>query len=62
MSKVKLKAPEGVTSASWEGVEYPVGKNGVVEVPSESLLTLYGFGFGNVPEDEKPAKAQKVAE
>lgn len=62
MSKVKLKAPEGVTSASWEGVEYPVGKNGVVEVPSESLLTLYGFSFGNVPEDEKPVKAPKAAE
>ena len=60
MSKIRLVAPEGVTSASWGGQEYPVDDNGVCEVPSDAALTLYGFGFGNAP--AAPAKPETAAE
>ena len=60
MSKIKLVAPEGVTSASWNGEEYPVDDNGVCEVPSDAALTLYSFGFGNAP--AAPAKPETAAE
>lgn len=60
MSKIRLVAPEGVTSASWAGEEYKVDENGVCEVPAEAALTLYGFGFGNAP--AAPAKPETAAE
>jgi hypothetical protein len=65
MSKIRLVAPEGVTSTSWAGEEYKVDENGVCEVPSDAALTLYGFGFGNAPaKPETPAekKAREKAE
>lgn len=60
MDKIKLVPPEGVTSASFGGVEYPVDKDGICEVPAEAALTLYGFGFGNAP--AAPAKPETAAE
>lgn len=60
MDKIKLVPPEGVTSASFGGVEYPVDKDGVCEVPTEAALTLYGFGFGNAP--AAPVKPETAAE
>lgn len=58
--KIKLVPPEGVTSASWDGQEYKVDKDGICEVPAEAALTLYGFGFGNAP--AAPAKPETAAE
>lgn len=55
MSKIKLVPPEGVTCASFDGVEYPVDKNGCCEVPAEAALQLYQFGFVNAPEKAEAA-------
>lgn len=52
---VKLVAPAGVTSASFDGVEYKVDKKGYVEVPVAATLQLYSFGFGNAPAEAAPA-------
>ena len=60
MDTIKLVAPEGVTSASFEGQQYDVAEDGTVTVPAEAALQLYGFGFGNAPASE-PSKAEKVA-
>lgn len=62
MSKIRLVAPEGVTSASWGGEEYKVDENGVCEVPSDAALTLYGFGFGNAPAKPETAAEKKARE
>ena len=44
--KIKMKAPEGVSSATIEGHEYEVPKNGVITVISETHLeTLKRHGF-----------------
>jgi len=40
----KLKAPEGVTSASFGGEEFTV-KKGVVTVPDEAAAALCELGF-----------------
>ena len=59
MSKtIHLVPPDGVTAASFAGVEYPV-EHGVCEVPTEAALILYGFGFGNATAEqiETAAKA-----
>jgi hypothetical protein len=42
---MKLKAPEGVTSASVAGGAFDVDKNGFVEVPDELCIHLFQFGF-----------------
>jgi hypothetical protein len=61
--KINLVPPEGVTSASFEGVEYPVDENGICEVPTAAALTLYGFGFDNAPAvPEEPAKPETAAQ
>ena len=60
MNTIKLKAPDGVTSASVEGQQFDVAEDGTVDVPAELALQLYGFGFGNAPQTE-PTKAEKVA-
>jgi len=57
METIKLLAPDGVTAASFGGQEYPVDADGIVTVPVEASLTLYGFGYGNAPED-KPVRAR----
>lgn len=62
MSKIKLVAPEGVTSASWKGAEYHVGEGGICEVPAEAAMTLYGFGFGNAPTKPETAAEKKARE
>lgn len=62
MDKIKLVAPEGVTSASWNGAEYHVGANRVCEVPAEAAMTLYGFGFGNAPAAPETAAEKKARE
>lgn len=60
MSKIKLVPPEGVTCASFDGVEYPVDKDGCCTVPAEAALQLYQFGFGNAPDTtEAPAEGDK---
>jgi hypothetical protein len=61
MDTIKLKAPEGVTAASFGGQEFKVGKDGIVTVPVDAALQLYSFGFGNAPSEEKPAKAKTDA-
>lgn len=58
----KLVPPEGVTSASWNGQEYKVDKDGICEVPAEAALTLYGFGFGNAPAKPETAAEKKARE
>lgn len=58
--KIKLIAPEGVTSASWDGAEYNVDADRICEVPAEAAMTLYGFGFGNAPAE--PPKPETAAE
>lgn len=58
---IKLVAPEGTTSTSFEGVEYKADKKGHVEVPVAAALQLYSFGFGNVPAAEAPAAKAKEA-
>jgi len=60
MDTIKLKAPEGVTSASVDGHQFNVDTDGTIEAPASLALQLYGFGFGNVPPAE-PTKAEKVA-
>jgi len=56
MSKIKLLAPEGLTSVSFEGREYPVAADRSVEVPAQAALSLYGFGFGNLASvEDNPA-------
>lgn len=61
--KIKLVPPEGVTSASFDGVEYPVDDDGICEVPATAALTLYGFGFGNAPAaPAEPAKPETAAQ
>ncbi|WP_018610247.1 hypothetical protein [Uliginosibacterium gangwonense] len=57
METIKLMAPDGVTAASFGGQEYLVDAEGVVTVPVEAALTLYGFGYGNAPED-KPVRSR----
>lgn len=41
---VRLVAPKGVTSCSWDGEEYPVEK-GKVEVPVAAAAALADHGF-----------------
>lgn len=55
MDKIKLVGPEGTTSASVDGVQYDIGKDGAFEVDPAHALQLYGFGFGNAPADEAAA-------
>ena len=55
MSHTKLKAPPGASSASVDGVEYPVAEDGTVEVPPEIVGHLYQFGFTNAPPGEADA-------
>lgn len=45
MDKVKLKAPQGVTSASFGGEEFQVNKAGIVTVPPEAVAALADHGF-----------------
>ena len=61
MSKIKLVPPEGVTCASFDGVEYPVDEDGTCSVPAEAALQLYQFGFGNAPAD-KASEPDKTSE
>lgn len=62
MDTIKLKAPEGVTSASFNGQEFKVEADGTVTVPVDAALQLYSHNFANAPADEpaaeKPAKAK----
>lgn len=44
----RLKAPEGCTSFSYDGVELEIGKNGLVEVPFEIAAALHQHGFTGV--------------
>lgn len=53
----KLKAPEGMTDVSFGGDNFKVGEDGIVEVPDEACLSLYQFGFSNLPEPAQPAAA-----
>jgi hypothetical protein len=41
----KLKAPEGCTSASFNGEVFEADKNGIVEVPEEAVVALLDHGF-----------------
>lgn len=54
-----MKAPKGIGSVSFDGSEYAVGKNGVVEVPDAAAEILGDFGL--VPTDA-PAAANKNKE
>lgn len=45
----QLKAPEGMTDVSFDGQNYTVGDDGLVDVPQEAMLTLYAFGFAAPP-------------
>jgi len=56
MDKIKLIAPEGVNSASVDGVQYDIGADGKFDVEAQHALQLYGFGFGNAPADEPAAQ------
>jgi hypothetical protein len=47
----KLKAPEGFTNGSHDGVEFEADKNGVVDVPDAAVADLMTHGF-------TPAKAE----
>ena len=42
---VKIKSPPGVSSVSFDGVEYLADKKGVIEVPAECLGELSAHGF-----------------
>ena len=57
----KLSAPQGFGNVSFNGEEFVVGKNGVVEVPSEAVEALKPFGFEVFiePESEKKPKKSK---
>ena len=47
MDQVQLKAPDGVSSVSYGGQEYPAAK-GVVTVPSGAVPDLLQQGFSLV--------------
>lgn len=50
----KMKAPEGATSASFNGDTFDVNaKTGVVEVPEEAVEDLKSHGFTLVPAQAK---------
>lgn len=53
MDSIKLKAPDGVTAVSVEGVEYKVGKDGVATIPATWSDHLYARGWVNAPEQAK---------
>lgn len=56
-NKIILQAPEGTTSASFEGTEYRADKAGRIEVPAAAATHLAQFGFVNAPaEAAKPTK------
>ena len=59
----KLKAPAGMTDVSFGGQNYKVGEDGVIEVPDESTLTLFQFGFTvhAEPSAEDEAAAKQAA-
>lgn len=57
MSKIFLKAPEGVTDCSFGGGHFVVD-NGMVEVPREAAEHLYQFGFANVPDAPETQEAE----
>lgn len=45
---VRLRAPEGATGCSWNGVEYPVDKKGRVAVPEAAIGALMAHGFATL--------------
>lgn len=50
---VRLRAPEGATSCSWNGESFAVDKKGWVKVPEAAAGDLVAHGFitpGDVPE------------
>jgi hypothetical protein len=52
----KLKAPEGATSCSHDGVVYEADASGLVDVPDEAVLPLLDHGFAPVPVVEERKK------
>jgi len=46
---LKMRAPQGCTSASFEGETYLV-KDGLITVPDNALLALSSHGFVHAPE------------
>lgn len=62
---MKVKAPEGVTSCSHNGVQYDVGKDGTFEVDDHAHHTHAHFreqGFEMVESDEFKAKVKAEEE
>jgi len=58
---IKLKAPEGQGNISFNGEEYLVDKQGIVDVPSEAAEALIAsFGFEVVVEEEKKGSKKAV--
>lgn len=59
MTKKKMKAPEGVTSAFIEGHDYDIPKNGIITVVTASHEeTLRRHGFVDHFEEDKDVAAQ----
>jgi hypothetical protein len=54
----KLKAPEGFTNGSHDGVEFEADKNGMVDVPDTAVADLLNHGF-TVPKAEAPKQGGK---
>jgi hypothetical protein len=61
MDKIKLVPPEGVTSFSCNGEQFDADDKGHITVPAGYAIQAYAFGFGNVPAEEAPTKAEKIA-
>lgn len=65
MKTVKMKVPEGGGNVSFEGNEYPVGADGVIEVPEGAVMYLAQYGYMHMAteaEGKKPAaKTSKQA-
>ena len=53
-----MKCPEGCTSVSFEGKEY-AAEAGIVALPEDAQLTMYGFGLVNAPE-ELPGEPEEL--
>lgn len=41
----KMIAPEGMTSAGWQGKEFKVGRDRLVTVPDEAVQALRAHGL-----------------
>jgi hypothetical protein len=59
----RLKAPEGVTSASFGGVQYDADADGMIDVVPEAVEALVAHGFVGAPDaPDVPTKKGKAAQ